>query len=70
MQKATGSYRTYSLSGKTVALLPEFAVETCLRENCNLDFCFYSEGPALGLKTYDDDIDPQLRACQLAEESV
>ena len=27
MRKATGSYRTYSISGKTAALVPEFAVE-------------------------------------------
>ena len=27
MRKATGSYRTYSVPGKTAALVPEFAVE-------------------------------------------
>ena len=27
MRKATGSYRTYSIPGKTAALLLEFAVE-------------------------------------------
>ena len=27
VHKATGSYRTYSLPGKTSALVPEFAVE-------------------------------------------
>ena len=27
MRKATGSYRTYSIPGKTSALVPEFAVE-------------------------------------------
>ena len=27
VRKATGSYRTYSISGKTAALVPEFAVE-------------------------------------------
>ena len=27
MRKATGSYRTYSIPGKTAALVPEFAVE-------------------------------------------
>ena len=27
MQKATGSYCTYSIPGKTAALVPEFAVE-------------------------------------------
>ena len=27
MRKATGSYRTYSFSGKTAALVPEFAVD-------------------------------------------
>ena len=27
MRKAAGSYRTYSIPGKTAALAPEFAVE-------------------------------------------
>ena len=27
MRKATGSYRTYSIPGKTAALVPEFEVE-------------------------------------------
>ena len=27
MQEETGSYRTYSIPGKTAALVPEFAVE-------------------------------------------
>ena len=27
MRKATGSYRTYSVPGKTATLVPEFAVE-------------------------------------------
>ena len=27
VQKATGSYRTYSILGKTAALVPEFAVD-------------------------------------------
>ena len=27
MRKTTGSYRTYSVPGKTAALIPEFAVE-------------------------------------------
>ena len=27
MRKATGSYRNYSIPGKTAALVPEFAVE-------------------------------------------
>ena len=27
MRKATGSYRTYAIPGKTAALVPEFAVE-------------------------------------------
>ena len=27
MRKATGRYRTYSIPGKSVALVPEFAVE-------------------------------------------
>ena len=27
MRKTTGSYRTYSIPGKTVALVPQFVVE-------------------------------------------
>ena len=27
MRKVTGSYRTYSISGKTAVLVPEFVVE-------------------------------------------
>ena len=58
MRKTKGSYRIYSIPGKTAALVPEFAVEdlpsaepTCLRQNCSLGFCACSEGPALGQNT-------------------
>ena len=30
MRKATGSYRTYSISGETAALVPELAVKDLL----------------------------------------
>ena len=31
--------------------------KTCLRQNCNIDFCTGSEGPALGQNTDDNDDD-------------
>ena len=49
--KATGSYRTYSIPGKTAAIVPEFAAKL------QLDFCACGEGPALGQNTIDDDDD-------------
>ena len=57
VRKATGSYRTYSFLCKISALVPEFAVETSVRQNCNLGSCACSEGPALGQNTDDDDDD-------------
>ena len=43
VRKATGSYRIYSIPGKTAALVPEFAVETCLRRTA-------AQVPALAVK--------------------
>ena len=48
MWKATGNYPTYSIPGKTAALVPEFGGKTCLRQNCSLGSCTCSEGHALG----------------------
>ena len=47
VRKATGSHYTYSIPGKTAALVPEFAVENCLWQNCSLGSFVCSEGPAL-----------------------
>ena len=41
--------------GKTAALVPEFALEACLRQNCCLGFSACSEGPDFGQNTDDDD---------------
>ena len=52
MRKATGSYRTYSIPGKTAALATEFLRwRTCHRQNCSLGSCACSEGPAFGHNT-------------------
>ena len=51
VRKATGNYRIYSIPGKNAALVPEFAVKTCLRQNCSLGFCACSEGLTLGQNT-------------------
>ena len=51
VRKATGSYRTYSIPGKTAALVPEFAVEDLPSQNFSLGSCACSEGPALGQNT-------------------
>ena len=50
MRKATGNYRTYSISSKTAAFFPEFAVD-CLRQNYSPGSCACCEGPALGQNT-------------------
>ena len=50
MWKATGSYRTYSIPGKTAALVPEFAVEDLPLAELQPDSCICSEGFALGQK--------------------
>ena len=40
--------------------------KTCLRQNCSLDSCAGSEGPALGQNTHDDDDDDDdLRCCSI-----
>ena len=46
-----GIYRTYSIPGKTVALVPGFAVKDLPLENYSLGSCACSEGPALGQNT-------------------
>ena len=51
VQKATGSYRTYSVRGKTAALVAEFAVEDLSSEELQPRFLRCSEGPALGQNT-------------------
>ena len=57
MQKARGSYRTYSNPGKTTALVPEFAMEDLPSSELQPRFCACSEVPVLGQKTDDDDDD-------------
>ena len=52
MRKATASYRTYLIPGKTATLVPEFAVEDLpLSRTAALIPEFASEGPALGQNT-------------------
>ena len=48
MRKATGSYVTYSIPGKTAALVSEFAVEDLASAEMQPRF---SEGPELGQST-------------------
>ena len=48
------------IPSKTAALVPEFAVEDCLRQNCSLGFSACSEGPAFG-QNIDDDVYKQDR---------
>ena len=51
MQKATVNYRTYSIPGKTAALVPEFAVEDLPSAELQPRFLRLHEGPALGQNT-------------------
>ena len=51
MQKATENYSTYSILGKTAALVPEFAVEDLPSAELQPCVLFCSEGPALGQNT-------------------
>ena len=53
MLKATGSYRTYSIPGKTAALIPEFAfaVEDLPSPELQPGSGACSEGSALGQNT-------------------
>ena len=51
-----GRYRTYSISGKTSALVPEFAVQDLSSAELEPGFCACSEGPTFGQNTHDDDI--------------
>ena len=57
MQKETGSYCTYSIPGKTAALVPEFVVENLPSTELQPWVLLCSEGPALGQNTAaaDDD---------------
>ena len=47
MRKVTGSYRSYSISSKTAALVPEFVVEDLLLTELQ---------PADGQNTHGDDV--------------
>ena len=51
MQKATVNYRTYSIPGKTAALVPEFAVEDLPSAELQPRFLRLHEGSALGQNT-------------------
>ena len=52
VRKATWSYRTYSIPGKTATLVLEFAVKRrAFGQNCNLGSWVCSERPALGPNT-------------------
>ena len=51
MRKATGSYRTYSVPGKTAALVPELAVEDLPSAELQPRFLPCNEGPVVGLNT-------------------
>ena len=52
MRKTTGSYPTYSIPGKSAALVPEFEVENLpSAELHSLGFSACSEGPAFGQNT-------------------
>ena len=51
VRKGTGSYRTYSVPGKTAVLVPEFAVEDLPSAQLQPRFLRFSEGPALGKNT-------------------
>ena len=50
-RKQMGSYCTYSIPGRTAALVPEFVMKDRLRQNCSLGSCACSEGTALGQNT-------------------
>ena len=49
--KAMGSYRTYSIPGKTAGLVPELAMEDLPSAELQPRFLASSEGPALGHNT-------------------
>ena len=55
VRKATGSYRTYSIPGKTAGLFLSLRWKTCLRQNSSLGSCVCSEGSALRQNTDDND---------------
>ena len=51
MRKATGNYRTYSIPGKTAALVADFEVEDLPSAELEPRFYACSVGPALGQNT-------------------
>ena len=52
MRKTTGSYRIYSIPGKTATLLPELrAVEDLPSAELGLGSCVCNKGPAPGQNT-------------------
>ena len=59
VRKATESYRTYSIAGKTAMLVLRYSGRPAFGQNCSLGTCSCSEGPAFGQNThdYDDDDD-------------
>ena len=57
VRKATGSYRTYSMSGKIAAFFLSLRWKTYLRHNCSLDSCACCEGPWAEHSDDDDDYD-------------
>ena len=56
MRKATGSYRTYSIPGKTADLEPEFAVEDLPSAELQPRFELEVKDLLLGRTSDDDDI--------------
>ena len=51
MRKATGSYNTYTIPGKTAALVPDFAVEDLPSAELQPRFLRLQDGSALGQNT-------------------
>ena len=65
MRKATGSYYTYSIPGKTAALVPEFAVEHLSSEKCSQVPVLAVKDLPLG-KTHDDHLrDTRTEYCRI-----
>ena len=51
MRKVRGSYRTYSIPGKTITWFLSLRWKICLRQNCSVGSCACSEGSVLGQNT-------------------
>ena len=51
VQKATGSYNTYSSLVKVQPWFLSLQCKTCIRQNCSLGSCTCNQGPALGQNT-------------------